>query len=180
MSRIATIDPDQPGPAKALLEETKAQLGRIPNLYRTLAASPAALAGYLAFRKALQTGGLPARLREQIALLVAERNHCTYCVSAHMFRSGRLGITAEELVRNRQGTASDPATAAALRLTVAIVDRRGDVADADLDAARQAGWDDAAIGEIAAHVALNVFSNYVNHLARPELDFPLVEAGSHV
>lgn len=96
-----------------------------------------------------------------------------------MFRGGRLGIPAEELASNRSGASNDPSTTAALRLAAAIVDRRGDVADADLDAARQAGMDDSAIGEIAAHVALNVFSNYVNHLARPDLDFPRVEAGIH-
>ena len=36
------------------------------------------------------------------------------------------------------------------------------------------GWTQAEIGEIVAHVALNVFSNYFKQVAEPALDFPAV------
>ncbi len=50
------------------------------------------------------------------------------------------------------------------------LDRRGDVSDADLRAVREAGHGDAEIAEIVGHVALNVFTNYFNRLARTSID----------
>ena len=38
----------------------------------------------------------------------------------------------------------------------------------------QAGYSDAEITEIVSHVALNIFTNYFNHVARTEVDFPKV------
>ena len=35
---------------------------------------------------------------------------------------------------------------------------------------------DAEIAEVVAHVAVNIFSNYFNHIAATEVDFPEVEA----
>lgn len=179
MSRLPLIDPAADSPAKALLERTKAQLGRIPNLYRAMANAPAALDGYLSFRMALQSGRLSPHQREQIALLVAELNGCNYCVSAHMFRGDKLGIPAAELACNRRAESSDPRSAAVLSLATDVLVHRGAIDDAVLEDARRAGISDEEITEIVAHVALNVFSNFFNHVARPELDFPLVEAGAN-
>ncbi|MDD1058579.1 carboxymuconolactone decarboxylase family protein [Streptomyces cocklensis] len=159
-----------------LLEETRRQLGRVPNLYAALANSPAALAGYLAMRDKLAHGALRARVREQLALLVAQENHCTYCVSAHTLRGGKLGMSPEELRRTRDADDADPHTAALLGIARSILRDRGDIGDDELAAARAAGVTDEELGEVTAHVALNMLSNYFNHLARPDLDFPEVPA----
>jgi uncharacterized peroxidase-related enzyme len=177
MSRLPTLDPAvADGAAKELLEKTQSQLGRVPNLYRTMANGPAALDGYLSFRAALVRGKLSNQLREQLALLVAEENNCEYCVSAHNFRGQKIGIPQEELAANRRAEASDAKTAAALQFARAVTQARGAVSDTELAAVRTAGWSDAEIAEIVAHVALNAFSNYFNHVAQPELDFPRVGA----
>ena len=42
-------------------------------------------------------------------------------------------------------------------------------------ALREYGYTDADIIEVMAHVALNVFENYVNDVALTELDFPKLE-----
>src|SRR5438552_8138002 len=82
MSRLPTIDPAAAdAAAKHLLARTEAQLGRLPNLYRTMANAPAALEGYLALRAALVRGRLGDVMREKLAVLVAEENSCEYCVS---------------------------------------------------------------------------------------------------
>jgi uncharacterized peroxidase-related enzyme len=176
MSRLPTIDPSEAADeTKALLEKTQAQLGRVPNLYKTMANAPAALDGYLSFRAALVRGKLTNQLREQIALLVAQENNCEYCVSAHTFRGQKIGLAPEELLANREAHAADDKTTAALRFARNVSRAKGDIPDADLAAVRSAGWSDAEISEMVAHVALNVFSNYFNHIAQPELDFPRVQ-----
>lgn len=173
MLHINLIDPAYAtGRTKELLDKTQAQLGRVPNLYKAMANSPAALDGYLSFRGALVQGKLTTALREQIALLAAALNACEYCVSAHAFRGQKLGLPPAELALNQAALASDPKTHAALLFVKALMTKHGAIDAAEFAALKSAGWRDEEAGEIVAHVALNVFSNYFNHVAQPELDFP--------
>jgi alkylhydroperoxidase family enzyme len=56
-----------------------------------------------------------------------------------------------------------------------VVENRAQVSAADIDALRSAGFDDGAIVEILAHVALNLFTNYVNVAFNVPVDFPAVK-----
>lgn len=171
--RITAINPTTAvGRAKELLDATMTQLGRVPNLYGAMAQSPATLDGYLAFRGALSKGVLSAQMRERIALLTAAINDCGYCVSAHTFRGAKVGLSASELTATQQSQAEDPKNAAALQFVEALLQQRGLISDDDFAKVKSHGWSDEEIGEIVAHVALNVFSNYFNHVAQPTLDFP--------
>ncbi|MER9159551.1 carboxymuconolactone decarboxylase family protein [Mesorhizobium sp. M0715] len=172
MSRLSPINEDSDREAGKLLAETRRQLGRVPNLYRVLANSPVALKGYLQFRESLQSGRLSSKLREQIALITAEVNRCEYCVSAHAFRGSKIGISDTELELNRRGDSSDARVAATLALAADVARSRGAVTDQAFGAARAAGLDDEELAEVIAHVALNFYSNILNHFAQPELDFP--------
>jgi alkylhydroperoxidase family enzyme len=62
-----------------------------------------------------------------------------------------------------------------LKFARKIVAARGQVGVGDLNAVREAGWDDAAIVEVVAHVALNTFTNYFNNVVDTDLDFPRAE-----
>jgi uncharacterized peroxidase-related enzyme len=175
VSRLPLVDPaDAAGPSHALLARTQQQLGRVPNLYRAMANAPAALDGYLSMRAALVRGTLPERLRERLALLTAEDNACGYCVAAHTFRGAKLGLSSEELAAIRRAEAGDAKTAAALRFAHELIEKRGQIAAAAFEAVRAAGWSNEELSEIVAHVALNIYSNYFNHVAQPALDFPEV------
>jgi AhpD family alkylhydroperoxidase len=132
-----------------------------------LASSPAALEGYTALTSALAKGSLRARLREQIALLVAERNACAYCLAAHEKLAARVGLSEAEIAASLQARADDAKADAALKLAAAMVDGRGHVSDEELARVRAAGLGDAEIAEVAANVALNVFRNYFALAARP-------------
>ena len=176
MTRIQSIDPERAvGRAKDLLDATSAQLGRSPNLYRAMAQSPSALEGYLAFRGALVKGVLSAQMRERIALLTAAINDCGYCVAAHTFRGTKAGLSDIELRATQSARAENPKDAAALQFVDVLIQRHGLIDDEDFERIKTIGWTDEEIGEMVAHVALNVFSNYFNHVAKPELDFPAAE-----
>jgi uncharacterized peroxidase-related enzyme len=175
MNRLVQLDPTQAtGQAQQLFAGVQAQLGAVPNLFRVLGSAPAALKGYLDFHSALSTGTFGAKLREQVALAVAESNLCDYCLSAHSFLGGKVGLGDAAIAEARRATASDPKTDAVLKLARAIVVRRGELVDAELQQARAAGLSDGEIVETTAHVALNIFTNYVNHVARTVVDFPEV------
>ena len=177
MPRLTAIDPDHAeGKTKALLDGVQKTLGMIPSLMATLANAPAALEAYLSFGQGLGRGALDAKTREGIALTVAGENGCDYCASAHTAVGARLGVPREELAANLEGRSSDPTLAAVLRFARAVAVKRGWVGNADLAEARAAGLGDGRITEIVAAVAANLFSNYVNHMARTEVDFPLVRS----
>jgi uncharacterized peroxidase-related enzyme len=166
MPRIAPIEPaDAAGKARQLT----------PNMMKTLANSPAALDGCLAFGSALAEGVLDARFREQIALAVAQANACEYCLSAHTALGTLAGLRTEEILASRESRSADARQDAGLRFVQALIVNRGDVSDAELKRVRAAGFSDAEITEIVANVALNVFTNYFNLVARTVIDFPRVE-----
>jgi len=179
MPRITPLNPDTTtGKAKDLLGAVQAKLGRVPNMMATMAHSPAVLDGYLKFAGALDTGALHLKTRQAIALTIAEANSCDYCLSAHTAIGKGAGLTDADITSARAASASDPKLKAILALARAINDTRGKVTDADLKSARAAGLTDPEITEVAAHVALNVFTNYFNRLTDPVIDFPQVKANS--
>ena len=176
MPRLNPIDPNQTeGKAKALLDGVQKALGMAPNIVRTMANSPATLEGFLAFSRALNGGSLSRKLREVIALAVASLNDCRYCVAVHTAVSKRLGVDDAELARNRDGRSSDPKIEAGLQFAYAIVEKRGWVSDDDLQRVRDAGYGDGEIVDIIATVGLNIFSNYFDHVAQTDVDFPMVD-----
>ncbi|MGI9336173.1 MAG: carboxymuconolactone decarboxylase family protein, partial [Gammaproteobacteria bacterium] len=157
-----------------LLAGVKAQMGGVPNILATMAQSSAALGGYLGFAGALAEGKLSAQLREQIALTAAGANQCDYCASVHTAVGGKSGIAADELNRNLYGTSSDPKVQGALRFVTRLISARGNVSDEDIALVRRAGFSDEEIVEIVANTTLNIFTNYFNHFAGTDIDFPVV------
>ncbi|MCA0047260.1 carboxymuconolactone decarboxylase family protein [Mesorhizobium sp. B283B1A] len=179
MPRIATLSSIATAPvaAQPMLRAVEKQLGVVPNLFRMVANSPAALEGYLGMSGALAKGRLPAPTRERIALAIAEINGCSYCLSAHSYLGKNLAkLDDAEMIANRHGSSTDPKAAAAVRFAAKVAQSRGHVGDEDVAAVRLAGYDDGQIIEIVRHVALNVWTNYINEVARTAIDFPVVSA----
>ncbi|MCA9299039.1 MAG: carboxymuconolactone decarboxylase family protein [Phycisphaerales bacterium] len=174
MPRIQPVTDPTPA-SRALLDQVEQAFGGTPNLLATLGHSSAALGSYLAFSGALKDTSISGALREQIALAVAGANGCEYCASAHTLLARGQKVAESELSKNLEGVSDDPRTQAALRFATQVVQKRGWVDDAEVSAVREAGFGDAEILEIIATVSLNVFTNYVNHAVRTEVDFPRVE-----
>lgn len=177
MSRLQAINPKEAtGKTKELLDGIETKLGMTPNLMRTLANSPAVLEAYLAFSGALSKGLLPTRLRQQIALTVAEANGSTYCLAAHTAIGKMVGLSEENILDSRQGVSPDSQVHAALQFVRQMVEKRGWVRDTDVWRLRKRSYGDAEISEIVANVVLNIFTNYFNQVAETEVDFPKVAA----
>lgn len=181
MSRVTLVDPQTaPAEAKPLLDDITAAFGTTPAMFKAVANSPAALTMMWAGFGALGGGRLGAKLGEQVAVLVADRNSCEYCLAAHTALGRKAGVSAEDMGQAQAGHSHDPRTAAALGFAAKLVEDRAQVTDADVEALRAAGFDDEEVVELVAHVALNLFTNYVNVALSVPLDFPRValrEAG---
>jgi uncharacterized peroxidase-related enzyme len=174
MSRIALVDPATAiGESKALLDAARARLGATPNFIRALAVAPVALEGFLGLHAIAGRGALDARTRERIALAVAERNGCRYCVSAHTAIGRGVGLEESEIAAARAGFSSEPKAHAAVTFAGALVASSGAVSSAEFAAAKAALTEEEIV-EVIAHVALNLFTNLLGKSTRVAIDFPEV------
>lgn len=163
------------GSVRTVLDQIHGAFGATPNMFRAVANSPAALQSMWAAFGALGGGVIGAALGEQIAVAVANRNACDYCLAAHTALGRKAGVSGDDLAAAQSGESADPRTAAVLRFALKLVNERGQVDATDVQALRDHGWSDEHIVEIVGHVALNLFTNYVNVALAVPVDFPGVK-----
>lgn len=175
MSRVPLLDPaTTTGAVRDHLDQIHATFGATPAMFRAVASSPAALASMWGAFGALGGGVLGAALGEQIAVAVADRNGCEYCLAAHTALGRRAGVGREAMAAAQAGRSDDPRTEALLTFALRLVDARGHVSAEDVRAVREHGWSDEHLVETISHVALNLFTNYVNVALDVPVDFPTV------
>lgn len=177
MTRLEALNPDQvSGKTKELFNAIHAKLGVVPNMMRTMGNSTAFLEGYLNLSGALSEGSLGLKTSALIALTVAEKNSCNYCLSAHTYLGANLAkLDTEAMDAARFGKAMDAKTNAILQFAQTLITKKGRVSDADVAAVRAVGVTEGEVGEIVGHVALNILTNYFNNTANTQIDFPVVE-----
>jgi uncharacterized peroxidase-related enzyme len=175
MSRISALEPAQAtGATKDLLAQAKAALGATPNMTRVMAHSTA-LQAYLSLNATVSQGSISAATGERIGLGVAQSNGCGYCLSAHTFLGKNVAkLPQDELDSGRHFASSDPKAAAILAFASAVLAGKGEVSDHDFSAARNAGLDDAELGDTVVWVAFNLLTNYFNKAFQVDIDFPVV------
>jgi len=174
MSRINLQNQTVPTASQPLLAQIHQAFGATPNMFKAVANSPAALQSMWAAFGALGKGTLGSKLGEQIAVAIANRNRCEYCLAAHTVLGQQAGATATEMASAQAGQSDGARTAAALRFALKVVEQRAQLDDADVAALRSVGFGDEQIVEILAHVALNLFTNYINVALDVPVDFPKV------
>ena len=176
MSRIELLTAaTAPAASQPVLAQIEGAFGATPNMFRAVSNSPAALKSMWGSFGALGAGTLDAKLGEQIAVAIADANGCEYCLAAHTALGRKAGATSADMSAAQAGQSDDPKTAAALRFASRVVEHRAHIAADDVKALHAAGFDDGEVMEIMAHIALNLFTNYVNVAFAVPLDFPQVK-----
>lgn len=163
-----------------LFAAIKGQMGGVPNIFRTMANSPVALEAFLGFNGGLGNGRLSAAQRESIALACAGSNGCDYCASAHSALGAMAGLSKEEMTANLRGTSDDAKNLALVTFVRAVVAKRGQLDAGELAAFQAAGFDAGETVEVLANIAVNIFTNYFNHIAGTEIDFNVVSTADLV
>lgn len=162
--------------ATPILKEFQVRYGMVPNFYGALGIDGASLKGYLAFEAAIEERCLLSeQQRELISLAVANRNGCHYCVSGHTFSARKLGMSKEECRAAQVGEASDALDQAMLDLALDVMKHNGACSPEQKDRCRALGMSDALIVQIVSWTGINNFSNWINNLVQPKIDFPKVE-----
>ena len=177
MPRMNVIAVEQAdGRVRELYAGLKAAIGAVPNIYRGVANSPAALEILFGMGAKLREGGLSGAQTEAVKLIVAQTYGCNYCLAAHTLVGKKSGLSEADTLAIRRGTIADPGLSALVRFVNVAIQPAGRVSDDDLNAIRRAGFSDAQITDILMVLAQTVFTTLFNRVNRTELDFPAAPA----
>jgi uncharacterized peroxidase-related enzyme len=170
MARIAipTIE-DAPAKSQPILRNYVQVLGVVPNFFAMISQSPDALKAIADMHAALGKS-LGHKTRERIHIMTAEVNGCSYCLSAHTYLGGKLQLSSEDMELNREGHSTDPKADAALQFAHKVARSRGHIEDADVEAVRAAGFNEAEIIDIVAETAFSFITNIFNNTFKTETD----------
>ncbi|CDX11660.1 Carboxymuconolactone decarboxylase [Mesorhizobium plurifarium] len=180
MARTAALKPEQvPAESKPMLDAFTRNIGFTPNMMAAFAQGPIAFNAWATLLGSLSKA-LDVKTRDSIGLAVSEVNGCNYCLTVHSFTAEHMAkLPADDVILARKGHARDPKRDAALQFARKVIETRGHVSDADLQAVRRVGYTDANIIEIVALVAMYSLTNFFNNVFDHEKDFPAVmPAGS--
>lgn len=177
MTRLHTLAYDQADQETAELFGTiKRNIGKLPNVYATIGSNaPAVLAHVLGTGATLAKSSLGKREQEAINLAVSEATGCDYCVAAHTMTGKLAGYTAEQARELRSGSfAEDARIDALVKFALHLVQQRGTLDVAAVDALKAAGFTERQLVEIPLVVSAILFTNMVNRINDTTLDFPKV------
>lgn len=175
----ASSAPEASRPTLSAIEQ---KFGFLPNMLAVMSESPAALNGYMGVSSALGASTLtPA---EQIVAQIAAStvNQCTYCVPAHATMAlGKGGMTQDQIDAIELDKPLADARLEAVRVfTRSLLDARGAVSQAQLDAFMKAGFSRAQALDIAAIAAQKTLSNYTNGIAHIPSDEAFAEQAARL
>ena len=153
------------GASRDLLGELVERHGTVGDMVSTMAHSPAVLGGYLQLSRAMRRATLDRKTSELISIAVQEQQGCGLCLSSHVEAARSLGVAEEEIELARQGTSSDPPTAAIIRLGRQVYREPASVTDEQIDALRALGHSDRAIADVVGVVSLNILTGAFNLVA---------------
>jgi uncharacterized peroxidase-related enzyme len=177
MSRLSVPD-EFDADAQAVLDKVGAQFGFIPNMFQTLASNPAVLDVVMTLQSK-SPKFLDAKTRHTISLAVSEANGCDYCLAVHGYTSSKLGgMSNEDIALARAGSSIDPKRAAAAHFAQRVIESRGQVSDADLEAVRSAGYTDPQVLAIVTLAVQALLTNFINNVNQTDVDIPAVTSES--
>ena len=169
MTWITTIPfAEATGKLRRLYDRVKGPDDNVDNIMLAHSLRPHSMEGHMALYKYVlhHTGNsIPKWRLELIGVWVSMLNRCAYCVEHHFAGMARLlgdaarAGTLRAALEAGELTALEPADAAALAYAQKLTLTPGDMAEADIQALRAAGFDDGQVLEINQVIA---YFNYAN------------------
>jgi len=131
----------------------------VPGFTAALARSPVTLATHCKLLKVLDHSPLTGRSRAQIGLAIAQQLRCEYCLWVQTSVAEAAGLSGEDVVFARAGTALDAHEAAIIKLACRIVSGGVFHHCVELEAVRDLG--DAEAAAVVTEVAFAIVNCYV-------------------
>jgi alkylhydroperoxidase family enzyme len=161
-----------PADSHALLEGIASDLGFVPNMAGTIAASPTLLAAFDGLRRAVADDAFDPVRREIAGVAVGVAIENAYGVAFHSTVLSRLGVDDAEIEAMRAGNEpTDPVHAVVYAYARAVAIAHGAVDHSIIDCALAIGLERADLLQLAAECVFANLVGIVDHLAdRVDLD----------
>jgi len=169
---IHTIE-SAPEKSKAALQGLKQNFGLIPNLAATMAESPVLINGFVGSFGNFHGGSFTDAQRQVLLLTNAVTNRCAWAVAFHSTLALKEGVSPSDVTAIReQRVPADAQVAALSGLTRSLIEKRGHLAEDDIQAFRAAGFAHDQVLEVIAGLAVSVMANYAGNITQPALEAP--------
>lgn len=167
-----------PEAARPMLEDARRQYGMVPNLYAKMAEAPTMLEAYLQISDIFARSSLTITEQNIVLLAASRTNACGYCMGAHSVLADMADVPTEitDAIREDR-TIPDPRQEALRRFTAHLVEHRGWLDDAEMQAFLEAGFTRENLLDVVVGVGQKILSNYTNHIAGTELDSAFAHRG---
>ena len=160
-----------PAASKPVLDKLQKAIGFVPGLYGVLAEAPKAIEAYDTLSRLFRSTSLTTTEQHVVLLTINYENDCGYCMPAHTGLAKMDGVPDDVIEALRNGTPiADPKLQALRTFTVHVVNKRGWLADADVQTFVDAGYTQQQILEVIVGMSYKVISNYTNHIAETPVD----------
>ncbi|HEY9003377.1 MAG TPA: carboxymuconolactone decarboxylase family protein [Mucilaginibacter sp.] len=157
---------------QAIFDNLNKAIGMVPNLYATMAYSENALGNYVTFQGGKTS--LRGKEKEAVNLIVSQVNGCIYCLSAHTMLGKMHGLTDEQIIEIRKGSASfDAKLDALVKLAKNITETKGKADSALVDNFFAAGYNEGSLIDLVMLIGDKTIMNYLHNLTHVTVDFPL-------
>ena len=174
MKNLEILKKEQVAPeTQEIFDNLKKAAGMVPNVYAVAANSHSGLKALLGLGETLKKGNFSGKEEEAIALAVGQTNQCGYCVSAHTALAKMRGFSESEALDIRKGQIEDAKLKVLTDLAREFTASRGLPSQETIERFFDAGYSKGALVDLIGFVALNTFTNYLNHIADTEIDFPV-------
>jgi alkylhydroperoxidase family enzyme len=162
-----------PEDSKALLANSVAAFGMIPNLHAVMAEAPTLLKGYQVLHELFQNTSFNAEELTVVWQSINVEHNCHYCVPAHSAIAATMGIE-QDIVNAlvNKTPLADPKLETLRETTLAMTRERGVISDEQIKKFFAAGYGQQQLLEIIVGLSQKVMSNYTNHLANTPVDEP--------
>lgn len=158
-----------------IFDNINKNLGMVPNLYAVMALSDTALGNYLDFQNAKTT--FSNKEKQAVNLVVSQVNECSYCQAAHTLLGKMNGLTEEQTIEIRKGSALfDNKLDALVKLAKEITLKKGFASSDVLDSFINAGYTKGQVVELIFLVSEKTAMNYMHAITKVDIDFPLAKA----
>lgn len=171
MPRLNTVEPKtDAGPGAELLNGPLKN--KQINIFKGLATNHGVLKAFVSWSPGIKTGALTKAEHEVVQLVMAQENNCEYCIAAHTQVAKGAGLSDDEITGVRRGRVANDKYQALSDFVRTVWSKNGYISNEELDAFRDAGFDDAAVIATLAEMSVAVFTNLFNHVNETVIDFP--------
>jgi uncharacterized peroxidase-related enzyme len=162
-----------PEKSRSLLEASQKEMGMIPNLHAVMAESPSVLEAYQTLHQLFLDSSFDDDEKTVVWQTINVENACHYCVPAHTGIAKMMKVSDDitDALRDEKPLPNDRLEA--LRtFTLAMMNKRGNVSEEDLQAFHDAGYSRQQVLEVILGLSQKTLSNYTNHIAETPVDKP--------